>query len=144
VLLTIPEIKKNYIDTGKVRYIFRNFPLAFHANAQKAAEAALCAGAQGGFWPMHDKLFAAQSAWSGLADVTDAFAGYAGELGLDAAAMRVCLESGRFAAQVALEVKEGQAAGVGGTPSFLLNGQLMVGAYPYSEFQRRIEAELAK
>ena len=144
MLLTVPEIKKNYIDTGKVRYIFRNFPLGFHANAQKAAEAVHCAGAQGSFWPMHDELFAAQSAWSGLADVTDTFAGYAADLGLDGAALRVCLESGRFAAQVAQEVKEGQAAGVGGTPSFLLNGQLMVGAYPYAEFERRIEAELAK
>ena len=144
MLLTVPEIKKNYIDTGKVRYIFRDFPLAFHPNAQKAAEAAHCAGAQGAFIEMHDKLFSAQSAWSGLAAVTDAFAGYAKELGLDVAAFRTCLESGQFAAQIAQEVKAGQSKGVGGTPSFVLNGKLMVGAYPYSEFQRRIEAELAK
>jgi len=144
VLLTIPEIKKNYIDTGKVRYIFRDFPLSFHPNAEKAAEAAHCAGAQGAFWAMHDKLFSAQSAWSGLADVNDAFAGYAGQMGLDVAAFRACLESGQFAAQITREVQEGQAAGVGGTPSFLINGQLMVGAYPYSEFERRIEAELAR
>ena len=144
MLLTVPEIKKNYIDTGKVRYIFRDFPLSFHPNAQKAAEAAHCAGAQGAYLEMHDKLFSAQSAWSGLALVTDTFAGYAGEMGLDVAAFRTCLESGQFAAQIAQEVKAGQAAGVGGTPSFLLNGQLMVGAYPYSEFQKRIEAELDK
>jgi len=144
VLLTVPQIKKNYIDTGKVRYIFRNFPLSFHAHAQKAAEAAHWAGAQGAFWPMHDKLFSAQSAWSGLAEVTDIFTGYAGDMGLDAAAFRACLESGQFAAQVAQEVREGQVAGVGGTPSFLPNGQLMVGAYPYSEFEKRIEAELTK
>jgi protein-disulfide isomerase len=134
----------NYIDTGKVRYIFRDFPLSFHPNAQKAAEAAHCAGEQGAYWAMHDKLFSAQSAWSGLAEVSDTFAGYAGEMGLDVAAFRACLESGKFAAQIAQEVREGQAAGVGGTPSFLLNGQLMVGAYPYSGFQKRIEAELAK
>jgi len=140
----MPEIRKKYIDTGKVRYIFRNFPLSFHPHAQKAAEAVHCAGAQGAFWPIHDKLFSAQGEWSGLAEVTDAFTGYAGELGLDAAAFRACLESGQFAAQVAQEVKEGQAAGVGGTPSFLINGQLTVGAPPYSEFERRIEAELAK
>jgi len=144
VLLTIPALKKNYIDTGKVRYIFKDFPLSFHPNAQKAAEAAHCAGAQGAYWAMHDKLFSAQSAWSGLADVNDTFAGYAGEMGLDVTAFRACLESSQFAVQVAQEVKEGQAAGVGGTPSFLINGQLMVGAYPYSEFERRIEAELAK
>jgi protein-disulfide isomerase len=144
VLLTIPEITKNYIDTGKVRYIFKDFPLSFHPNAQKAAEAAHCAGEQGAYWAMHDKLFSAQGAWSGLAEVTDTFAGYAGGMGLDVAAFRACLESGKFAAQIAQEVREGQAAGVGGTPSFLINGQLMVGAYPYSEFQRRIEAELAK
>ena len=153
MLLTVLEIKKNYIDTGKVRYIFKNFPLSFHAHAQKAAEAVHCAGlsgagqaqgAQGAYWAMHDKLFSAQSAWSGLAEVTDTFAGYAEEMGLDVAAFRTCLESGQFAAQVAQEVREGQTAGVGGTPSFLINGQLMVGAYPYSEFEKRIEAELAK
>ena len=144
MLLTIPEIKKNYIDTGKVRYIFKNFPLAFHTHAQKAAEAARCAGAQGAFWAMHDKLFSAQSEWSGLAEVTNVLTSYAGEMGLDVVAFRACLTSGQFAAQVAQEVKEGQAAGVGGTPSFLINGQLMVGAYPYSEFEKRIEAELAK
>jgi protein-disulfide isomerase len=144
VLLTIPEIKKNYIDTGKVRYVFKSFPLSFHPNAEKAAEAAQCAGAQGAFWAMHDKLFSEQSAWSGLADVNDTFAGYAEEMGLNVAAFRTCLESGQFAAQIAQEVQEGKAAGVGGTPSFLINGQLMVGAYPYAEFERRIEAELAK
>ena len=144
MLLTIPQIKKNYIDTGKVRYIFRDFPLSFHPNAQKAAEAAHCAGAQGAYMAMHDKLFSAQSDWSGLAEVNDTFAGYAGDMGLDVAAFRACLESGQFAAQIAQEVQEGQAAGVGGTPSFLINGQLIVGAYPYAEFERRIEAELAK
>ncbi len=160
MLLTVPEIKKNYIDTGKVRYIFKDFPLAFHPNAQKAAEAAHCAGlsgagqaqgAQGAYLAMHDKLFSAQSAWSGLTspdgdlrEVTDTFVGYAKELELDVAAFRTCLESGQFAAQIAQEMQEGQAAGVGGTPSFLINGQLMVGAYPYAEFQKRIEAELAK
>ena len=144
MLLTIPEIKRNYIDAGKVRYIFRNFPLAFHTHAQKAAEATHCAGAQGAFWVMHDKLFSAQGEWSGLAEVSNAFTSYAGEIGLNTIAFRACLDSGQFAAQVAQEVKEGQAAGVGGTPSFLINGQLMVGAYPYSEFEKRIEAELAK
>lgn len=144
MLLTIPEIKKSYIDTGKVRYIFRNFPLAFHPHAQKAAEAVHCAGAQGAFWAMHDKLFSAQSEWSSLAVVADAFTGYAGELGLDIVAFRACLDSGQYAAQVAKEVAEGQAAGVGGTPSFLINGKLLVGAYPYSEFEKQIEAALAK
>jgi protein-disulfide isomerase len=93
---------------------------------------------------MHDKLFSAQSDWSGLAEVNDTFASYAGDMGLDVAAFRACLESGQFAAQIAQEMQEGQAAGVGGTPSFLINGQLIVGAYAYAEFERRIEAELAK
>jgi protein-disulfide isomerase len=72
---TYPEIKAQYIDTGKVRYMFRHFPLSFHSEAELAAQAAECAGEQGKFWEMHDTLFANQSEWAGSADAEAALVG---------------------------------------------------------------------
>jgi protein-disulfide isomerase len=142
----MPQIKETHIDTGQVRYVFKDFPLPFHANAQKAAEASHCAGLQGAYWPMHDRLFEAQAEWSGLdpAQAVDAFVGFATDLGLDGESFRLCLESGQFVEQIEADLKAGQEAGVRGTPSFLVNGQLLVGAYPYETFQQMIEAELEK
>jgi protein-disulfide isomerase len=142
----MPEIRKAYIDTGKVRYVLKDFPLPFHANAQKAAEAARCAGAQGAYWEMHDQIFQSQAQWSGeeQQQVLDTFVGYAESLDLDPETFRGCLESGQTAAQIRADLLEGQQAGVGGTPSFLINGQLVVGALPFESFRQVIEAELSK
>ena len=142
----MPQIQETYIDTGQVRYLFKDFPLAFHPNAQKAAEASRCAGAQGAYWPMHEQLFEEQSAWSGLdpAQAVEAFVGYAAAMDLDVEAFRLCLASGQFVEQIEADFKAGQEAGVRGTPSFLINGQLLVGAYPFETFQQMIEAELDK
>ena len=142
----MPEIRKAYIDTGKVLYVFKDFPLPFHANAQKAAEATRCAGAQGAYWEMHDQVFQSQSEWSGQGqqEVLDTFVIYAKSLDLDPESFRSCLESGQFAAQIRADLQEGQQAGVGGTPSFLINGQLVVGALPFDSFRQVIEAELSK
>lgn len=142
----MPEIQKAYVDTGKVRYVFKDFPLPFHANAQKAAEAVRCAGAQGAYWEMHHQIFESQAQWSseGQGQVLDTFVGYAESLDLDAEAFRACLESGQFVAQIRADLAEGQQAGVGGTPSFLINGQLIVGALPFESFRQVIEAELSK
>jgi len=90
VLLTIPALKKNYIHTGKVRYIFKDFPLSFHPNAQKAAEAAHCAGAQGAYWAMHDKLFQMQGKFAITpADLTE----LAKQIGADQIKFSSCLSS---------------------------------------------------
>lgn len=144
VLQTLPRIVETYIDSGKVRYIFKDYPLPSHPNAPKAAEAARCAGAQGVYWEMHDRLFKDPKEWSQQEeeDVIDTFVGYAGDLELDEMAFRVCLESGQSGEQVRQNQWEGQQAGVQGTPSFLINGQLLSGAHSFDDFQRIIEAEL--
>ncbi len=144
MLQTLPRIKESYIDTGKVRYVFKDFPLPSHPNAQAAAEAARCAGAQGTYLEMHAQLYEAQSEWSRQekAKALNTFVSYAENLGLDAAAFRECLESGQFGEQVRQDAREGQQAGVQGTPSFLINGQLIAGAHPFETFQQIIEAEL--
>jgi protein-disulfide isomerase len=139
VTQTYPQIKKDYVDTGKVRIVFRDYPLPFHSNAQKAAEAAECADDQGKFWDMHAKLFSNQQAL----DVAS-LKKYAGELALDQTEFDECLDSGKHAAEVQQDLADGSAAGVSGTPSFFVNGMLLVGAQPYSEFKKLIDAELAK
>ena len=141
---TYPVILQEYIDTGKVRLEFRDFPLdSIHPNATPAAIAARCAGEQGDYWGMHDRLFGNQDQWSGAADPSEIFSGYAGEMGLDTAAFAACLTSGQFDEAIAQDLQAGQAAGITGTPSFLINGNLLVGAQPASGFQQALDTLLA-
>jgi protein-disulfide isomerase len=143
---TLPKILATYVETGQVRYLFKDFPLDSHPNAQKAAEAARCAGTQGAYWAMHGRLFDAQREWvqQGQEEALEKFVRYAEELGLDAMAFRECLQSGQFGEQIRQDQWEGQQAGVRGTPSFLINGQLLTGAHPFETFQQMIEAELRR
>ena len=146
MLLTLPQLKSTYIDTGLVRYVVKDFPLTSHANATAAAGAARCAGAQGAYWPMHDLLFDRQQQWSplGAEQVIEAFVAYAEELNLDIGTFRECLDADEFGDLVRQDVWDGEQAGVQGTPSFRINGQLIRGARPFETFQELIEAELAK
>lgn len=136
---TYPQLKKDYVDTGKVKIVFRDYPLPFHSNAQKAAEAAECADDQGKFWEMHNKLFSNQQAL----DVAS-LKKYAGELALDQTKFDECLDSGKYESEVQNDLSQGGSYGVSGTPSFFVNGIMLVGAQPYSEFKKLIDAELAK
>lgn len=135
------EIKTKYIDTGKVKLTFRQYPLPFHANAQKAAEASECANKQNKFWQYHDVLFIkGQADGTGLA-VTD-LKKYAQDLGLDTNKFNSCLDSGETADIVKKDLTDGQKAGVSGTPTFFINGKKVVGAQPFTVFQQEIEAAL--
>lgn len=143
-LQTYPQIKAEYVDTGKVRYVFMDFPLSsIHPQAQVAAEAARCAGDQGAYLTMHDMLFARQQEWSGRNDVAELFSGYVGELGLDTAAFDECLQSGRQESAVLDDLERGAALGINGTPAFFINGHFLSGAQPYEVFQQAIESLLA-
>lgn len=141
---TYGTLVKEYIDTGKVRLEFRDYPLAqIHPNAQGAAVASRCAAEQGVYWEMHDKLFGSQAEWSGLPDPKETFGGYASALGIDQAAFATCLTSGKFDQAIQEDLQAGQAAGVSGTPSFLINGELLVGAQPIDAFREAIDTVLA-
>jgi protein-disulfide isomerase len=135
---TMPMIRGDYIDTGKARLVFRNFPLDFHGYARKAAEAAECAGEQGRFWEMHGRLFAGQDS---LGD--ESYRRWAQEIGLDAANFSACLDGGAMAAKVDGDLAAARALGISGTPTFLINGRALEGARPYSAFKDAIDAELA-
>jgi protein-disulfide isomerase len=133
---TVEEVMNAY--PGKVRLVFRHFPLDFHAQAPKAAEASLCAHDQGKFWEYHDVLFKNQQ----KLQVEDLKA-HATGLGLDAAKFNECLESGKHAATVKEDTEAGKKVGVNGTPAFFINGQMLSGAQPLEAFKQIIDSELA-
>lgn len=124
---------------GRIRFVFKEFPLSsIHPFAELAAEAALAANAQGKFWPYHDTLYANQ-----LALAEGNLEDYAATLGLDTATFDRALTQHTYASAVAADVAEGMSVGVDGTPTFFINGIMVVGAVPYSELAGVINDELA-
>jgi protein-disulfide isomerase len=118
----IPDLIEQYVDTGQVRYVYREFPLTnSHPAAQKASEAALCAGEQGKYWEMNEHLFEKQSEWSQAQEPSSSFKDYAEELGLDANAFNDCLDSGEAAVIVQGDTLAAQSLGVNATPYFFIN-----------------------
>ncbi len=134
---TLKKITETYGD--KVRIAFRQYPLGFHAKAQKAAEASLCAREQGKFWEMHDAMFADQKKLE-VAQLKTTAAG----LEVDTAKFDECLDSGKFADAVKKDFDAGQAAGVSGTPAFFINGRMIEGAVPYDQLAAVIDDELER
>ncbi len=117
----IPDLIEQYVDTGKVRYVYREFPLASHPAAQQASEAAVCAGQQGKYWEMNEKLFSTTEEWGAQEDPTSQFKSYARELELDTAVFSDCLDSGEATAAVQADLMAGQMFGVNATPYFFVN-----------------------
>jgi protein-disulfide isomerase len=147
---TLPQIKTNYVDTGKIKYEVRYFPLTqIHPNAEKSAEAAACADDQGKFWQMHDKLFSTQNDWADLdsAGAVADFKKYAAALGVNTSTFNTCLDTGSKATMIQQSIADGTAAGINGTPGFWVIGpngktQQISGAYPYATFQTAIDGML--
>jgi len=142
------QISKDYIQTGKVKYFYRDLPLAMHPHAMIAARAARCAEDQGKFWEMHDSLFAKQNTIR-EADMP----GRAQELGLDMAKFSECLSSDRYTDEIKQSEAEAQKIGIGGTPTFFIgnvgpsgyvtNLKMLIGTRPYDVFKSTIEDSLA-
>lgn len=160
---TISQIDKNYIKNGKVKIVYRDFPLEFHANAMPAALAAQCAGEQGKFWEMHDVIFEKQSEWGESAEAAGKFKSYSKQVGLDVKKFNACFDSKKYEDEIQKDLIDGVAVGIQGTPGSFLNGkevagfcwaqnrnngkyewQKMSGAMPYETVLKpAIEAELA-
>src|SRR3989338_7033099 len=142
----LPLIKSTYIDTGKVRFVYRDFPLSFHPGAQVAAEAAECAEDQGKFWEMHDKIFQEQDK-QGQGTVQfnlESLKKWAGEIGLDTNKFNNCLDSGKYSNEVSKDLSDATSSGGQGTPYFVIGTIPLSGAQPFAAFQQVIEAELNK
>lgn len=135
---TFDQIKTQYIDTGKVKFVYRDFPLtSIHPMAQKAAEASECADDQGKFWGYHDKIFENQALLS-----INSLKQWAVDLGLDANKFNKCLDSGEKASEIANDLQDSASAGGRGTPYFIIGDQPLSGAQPFSAFQAAIESQL--
>lgn len=135
-----PTLKKVLAEYGdKVRFVYKDFPLPTHPNAQKAAEAARCAGDQGKYWEMHDLMFADIGALS----VPELKQG-AAKLGLDQAAFDQCLDSNKHQAVVQADYEQAEKLGVNSTPTLYINGRPLIGAQPYEAFKQVIDEELAR
>jgi len=135
----LPQLEENYIKTGKVRFIYKDFPLSFHPLAQKTAEAAECADEQGKFWEYHNKIFSDQQYLS-MQNLKQ----WAYDLNLDTNKFNNCLDSGQMFSEVQKDLKDGEAHGVSGTPAFFVNNRFISGAQPFTVFKQIIDAELTK
>lgn len=140
---TLSSIESDYISTGRVRFVYKDYPLtSIHFEAQKASEAARCVRDElgdEGFWAMHDMLFERQGSLS-----VSNYKVWAREIGANGSKFDTCLDSDKFADEVQADVEEGLSLGVTGTPTFFVNGTKVVGAVPYAQLASVIEAELAK
>ena len=149
---TEPQLAKEYLDTGKLKVVFMDFPLeAIHTFAFKAAETARCAAEQGKFWEMHDRLFGTQKTPTAFSNWT----AHAAALRLKMPEFENCLSSGKYAAEIRRDVAQGVAAGVSGTPGFFLavtdpsstkvkTVRFINGAQPYQTFKAQIDALLTE
>lgn len=129
---------------GKVKFVFRNFPLNIHKNAELAAEAAEAAGAQKKFYEMHDMLYDNQADWSESDKALDKFVEYAKELKLDVDKFKKEVQEHKYKEKVQKDLSDGAAAGVNSTPTFYINGVMHSGVLPYNEFKAKVEEELKK
>lgn len=139
---TVKQLTREYGD--QVTFVFRNFPLQMHKNAQAAHQAAEAAGAQGKFFEMHDMLFENQSEWENSGNPMEQFTKYAKELKLDEAKFKADIEAKKFDKKIEQDVNDGYAVGVAATPTFFINGVKQEGGLQYNEFKEKIDAELAK
>jgi protein-disulfide isomerase len=141
---TFGKILEEYVETGKVKYTVKDMALSFHSKAKPAAYTTRCAGEQGKYWEMHEKIFTLQTQWSYADDVQTLFTEYATDLGLDADEFTTCYANApeKYDTQIEADIREASLAGISGTPSFTINGQVIIGAQPYETFQQVIESGL--
>ena len=141
---TYRKLRDEYVSTGKIRLAYVNFPLAQHVHAGPAAEAAMCAGAQGKFWEMHDALFTSQDKWAGLPSTATHFHSLAQATGVDISRWLECVRSGKMRPWIQADHDRAERAGAGSTPSFMIGDQLLVGAQPIENMRSAIDSALAK
>jgi len=136
-------IRREYIDNGKVRLAFINYPIGTHQNAVPAAEHAMCAAAQNKFWEMHDALFGAQERWVPQPNPAAVFEELARGAGVDVAALRACVSSHKMRPLIEADHEKAVNAGVRATPSFFIGNQLLEGVQMPADLRKALDAALA-
>lgn len=140
---THEALRAEYVQTGKVKLAFINFPLEQHRHAMAASRAAMCAGVQGRFWPVHDGIFETQERWAAAADAAPVFESIARTAGVRIDEWRGCVSSNVMDPLITADRERALGAGVNSTPTFIIDRQIMRGAAPIEEFRRVIDAALA-
>jgi len=141
---TYAAFRDQYVKTGKVRLAYVNFPLDSHVFAWPAAESAMCAGAQGKFWPMHDALFATQNHWEATSSPATVFDSLANAVGLDMKRWHYCVRSGIMKPLIAADHDRASRAGAAATPSFMIGDKILEGAQPIEELRKAIDSAQVK
>jgi protein-disulfide isomerase len=141
---TYATLRDQYVKTGKIRLAYVNFPLDSHVFAWPAAESAMCAGAQGKFWPMHDGLFATQNHWEATSSPAPVFDSLAKAVGLDMKRWHDCVSSGIMKPLIAADHDRASRAGAAATPSFMIGNKILEGAQPIEELRKAIDSAQVK
>jgi protein-disulfide isomerase len=140
-LETFRTLEREYISTGKVRWVFVNFPLtSIHANAVGAAGTALCAGKQGAFWPVHDLLYQYQDTWAPLKEPGPFFLSLADSAGISKPKLLECVKAPGTESEIRYEAEGAEKAGASSTPSFYIEGGLLTGAHPLPVFRQVLDS----
>lgn len=126
-VVQFPDVRRQLIEAGKVRWRYRDFPLNIHPYSRVAAHSAACANDQGKYWQQHAVLYQGQATWARQSDPTDTFRDYAKQNGVDLSAYDACMKSGKYAGRIQASYDEGVKVGVGSTPTFLIAGRLYEG-----------------
>jgi protein-disulfide isomerase len=136
------ELKRAYVDSGRVRLAYVNFPLSSHRNAWPAAESAMCAAAQDKFWEMHDALFNTQKQWESLPSPQPMLDSLAAAQGVELKAFRACVAGHLTKPMIEADIDRAMKAGVESTPTFLIGSTMMTGAQPVANFRAAIDSAL--
>ena len=141
---TYKKLRDEFVKTGKIRLAYINFPLNQHVNAWPAAETAMCAGAQGKFWEMHDALFVNQKKWEQLPSPALFFDSLARATGINVPRWQQCVQSGKMKPWIQADYDRAQAAGAASTPTFIIGDRMLTGAQPIENLRGAIDSALAK
>jgi protein-disulfide isomerase len=139
-----PAVRQQLIESGKVRWRYRDFPLVMHPHSRVASHAAACANDQGKYWEMHALLYQHQSEWFGKRDASGSFRDYARDAGLDVPKYDECMRSAKYAGRIQASVDEGTRLGVPSTPTFLIGGRLYSGAISSDSLRTLVTAITAQ
>jgi len=143
-LHTYPELRREFVDTGQVRWVSVPFVIGMFPNGETAARAAECAAEQDRYFAMHEKLFETQSEWARDNKADRLFAGYAKEIGLDQARYASCYAENRGAARTANNTRVAELFGINGTPTFIVDGRMIQGALPIQQFREVLRMTLGQ
>jgi protein-disulfide isomerase len=138
--LQMPTIEQRLIDTGRLRWRYRDFPLQQHSFSRLAAHSAACADEQGKYWPQHQRIYEGQSEWAAARDAAGIFRRYAKENGLDLTRYDDCMTAGRFAGRIQASYEEGVRLGVSSTPTLLVGGRLYQGRFDSDAITRLVDS----